>query len=161
MMKNPRNLLIFGLIGGVIGLGLGLGLAKLTGGSNFESAKAETDIRAMLDGQVAAWNSGDVSAYMDDYLQNDALRFASGGDITTGWQPTLERYQRRYPDKATMGTLITENFDVEVLDKDDALVFGSWKLIRDGDEPSGLYTLHVKHIDGRWVVISDHTSSAK
>ena len=60
-----------------------------------------------------------------------------------------------------MGTLITENFDVEVLDKDDALVFGSWKLIRDGDEPSGLYTLHVKHIDGRWVVISDHTSSAK
>jgi len=161
MMKNPRNLLIFGLIGGVIGLGLGFGFGKLTGSSNFDGVRAETDIRAMLEGQVAAWNSGDVSAYMDDYLKTDALRFASGGDITTGWQPTLERYQRRYPDKATMGTLITENFDVKLLGEADALVFGSWKLIRDGDEPSGLYTLHVKYMDGRWVVISDHTSSAK
>ena len=83
MMKNPRNLLIFGLIGGVIGLGVGFGLGKLTKSTNFDTAQAETDIRAMLDGQVAAWNSGDVTAYMDDYLQSDALRFASGGDITT------------------------------------------------------------------------------
>jgi len=160
MMKNPRNLLIFAVLGGLTGLGLGWGLAQL-GGERFDAEAEEASIRAMLNGQVAAWNSGDVEAYMQDYLKGDGLRFASGGDVETGWQPTLERYQRRYPDRATMGQLNTENLDVQVIDADDALVFGRWELVRAGDMPNGYYTLHVKKMNGKWVVVSDHTSSAQ
>ena len=97
---------------------------------------------------------------MDGYLRSESLRFASGGDVENGWKTTLERYQRRYPDRAAMGTLITENFDVTVIDAENALVFGSWELDRAGDNPSGLYTLHLKKYDGYWLVVSDHTSSA-
>lgn len=160
MMKNPRNLLIFAFLGGIVGTGFGLILGQL-GDASSPNKSAESDIRTMLDRQVAAWNSGNVEAYMNDYIRGDSLRFASGGNIEMGWQPTLERYQRRYPDRSTMGTLVAENLDVQVIDADDALVFGTWELIRENDKPSGLYTLHVKKIDGTWVIVSDHTSSAE
>lgn len=110
--------------------------------------------------QQAAWNAGDIDGFMDGYLQSDALRFASGGDITMGWAPTLSRYKARYADKAAMGELRFDIKDVTVLDEDDGLVFGQWTLIRDRDTPSGLFTLHMKKVNGDWVIISDHTSSA-
>ncbi len=158
-MKNPRNLLIFAVLGGVVGLGLGFALGAFTGKT--DSAKgAEADIRNMLAAQTAAWNDGDIEGFMQDYVKGDTLRFASGGNIENGWQPTLERYQSRYPDRAAMGKLISENYDVKVIDADDALVFGRWELERASDNPSGLYTLHVRKLNGRWVVVSDHTSSA-
>lgn len=156
MMKNPRNLLVFTGLGGVFGFILGLSIALF--GGNTEGA--QDDIRVVLDRQVDDWNSGDVEAYMQGYFKGDDLRFASGGNIESGWQPTLDRYLRRYPDRAAMGRLETENLDIHVVDKDDAIVFGTWVLFRDEDRPSGLYTLHMKKISGSWVVVSDHTSSA-
>lgn len=158
MMKNPRNLAIFAGLGGAVGFILG----GLVFGLNFHNDKtAVPEILAVLDGQVDAWNTGDIEAYMQDYLKGDDLRFASGGNVESGWQPTLDRYLRRYPDRSAMGRLETVNLDVQLIDKDDALVFGTWALIRDKDRPSGLYTLHMKKIDGNWVVASDHTSSAE
>ncbi len=166
-MKNPRNLLIFAVLGGVVGLGLGWLGASMIGKTDavadvtWDEAQAQNDIRAVLDTQTAAWNAGDVAGYMDSYVKDESLRFASGGTITNGWQTTLERYQRRYPDRAAMGKLITEDFEVNVIDADDAIVFGSWELERDADNPGGLYTLHLRKIYGNWVVVSDHTSSAE
>jgi len=156
MMKNPKNLLIFAGLGGVVGFVFGLSLAVVSGNTR----GAEDDIRVVLDRQVEDWNSGDVDAYMQGYVKGDGLRFASGGNIEAGWQSTLDRYLKRYPDRSAMGRLETENLDIQVIDKDDAIVFGTWELIRDQDRPSGLYTLHMKKIKGEWVVVSDHTSSA-
>ena len=156
MMKNPRNLIIFAGLGGVVGLIFGLSLGMINGNTK----GAEDDIRVVLDRQVVDWNSGDVEAYMQGYVKGDGLRFASGGNIEAGWQPTLDRYLKRYPDRSAMGLLETENLEIQVIDKDDAIVFGTWELIREGDRPRGLYTLHMKKIKGEWVVVSDHTSSA-
>ena len=162
MMKNPKNLLIFAVLGGVVGLFIGgvAGHFSAVQGSHWDRKAALMPIITVLDRQVEAWNSGDIEAYMQDYLQDEDLRFASGGDIETGWKPTLERYLRRYPDRSAMGQLVTENLDIQIIDKDDAIVFGTCALIRENDQPSGLYTLHMKKIDGDWVIVSDHTSSA-
>jgi len=162
MMKNPKNLLIFAALGGVVGTGLGFYAGHFTAEQEvyWDKKAARMPIIDVLDRQVEAWNSGDIEGYMQDYVKGDYLRFASGGNIETGWQPTLERYLRRYPDRSAMGQLVTENLDIQVIDSDDAIVFGTWTLIRESDRPSGLYTLHLKKIDGEWVIISDHTSSA-
>lgn len=163
MMKNPRNLLIFAVLGGIVGVGLGFFVGSFTSvqSANFDRKTSHVSIVTVLNRQVDAWNSGDIESYMQEYLKSEELRFASGGTITKGWQTTLERYQARYPDRATMGQLKTENFEIKVIDADDALVFGSWELERAGDNPSGLYTLHLRKIDGDWVVVSDHTSSTE
>ena len=117
-------------------------------------------IRDVLDAQVAAWNRGDIEAFMDGYAQTDSLRFASGGSVYRGWDAALERYQTSYPDRAAMGTLAFRELDIRSLDPQSALVFGRWQLTRAADAPSGLFTLlFMRRADG-WRIVHDHTSSA-
>ena len=124
--------------------------------------RAEKAIRAVLDAQSAAWNAGDVEAFMDGYDRSPALRFASGGDVTRGWQETLDRYRRRYPDRAAMGTLTFSDLEINVLATDAAVAFGRWRLrTATGAEPSGLFTLLWRlEPGGKWRIVADHTSVA-
>jgi len=141
---------------------LALGLLACAGPqAAVDNGVIEVDIRRILADQDAAWNSGDIERFMQPYWNSADLRFASGGSIERGWQPTLERYLSRYPDRAAMGVLSFTELEIEVIDADDALVFGHWALKRNFDRPSGLFTLHFKHIDNQWRIVSDHTSSAQ
>jgi ketosteroid isomerase-like protein len=126
---------------------------------------ATREITALLTAQAAAWNRGDLDAFMQAYAQTDALRFASGGSVTYGWSQTLARYKQRYPDKAAMGTLaftdlVVTELVVTELAPDAALVFGHWQLAREKDSPHGLFTLTLKKTAAGWRIIQDHTSSA-
>jgi ketosteroid isomerase-like protein len=118
------------------------------------------EIQALLHAQVAAWNRGDIPGFMAAYENSAQLRFASGGTITHGWQPTLDRYLKRYPDQAAMGSLAFTIHEVDVLAPDAAIVFGKWELTRAADKPWGLFTLVMKRRPAGWRIVSDHTSSA-
>ena len=120
----------------------------------------EAAIAGVLQEQADAWNQGDIEGFMAGYWNDPALRFASGGSVTTGWAETLERYQTAYPDDATMGQLTFSEIDVDMLAPDAALVFGRWRLAREEDNPGGLFSLVFRRLDdGAWVVVHDHTSS--
>lgn len=118
------------------------------------------EIRVLLAEQSAAWNRGDLRGFMAAYEKSPRLRFASGGTITHGWQPTLDRYLQRYPDQAAMGTLAFTIHEVDLLAPDAAVVFGKWELTRAADRPWGLFTLVVRKRPEGWRIVSDHTSSA-
>lgn len=118
-------------------------------------------VLSILNDQQVAWNSGDIKAYMQGYLNADSLRFASGGTVTFGWQKTLERYQEAYPDKSSMGMLIFSKIDVKVLSETAALVFGKWQLSREKDHPWGLFTLLFRNKNNQWRIVHDHTSIGK
>lgn len=162
MMKNPKNLLIFAVLGGIVGTGLGFVVGRVSApGTVYASQPAYgSQMVAVLMAQQDSWNAGDIEGFMQGYLKSDQLRFASGGDITLGWNETLNRYQKRYSDRAKMGTLKFDIKSVKAIGHDDGLVFGKWTLIRDADTPTGLFTLHLKKGDDGWKVVSDHTSSA-
>jgi ketosteroid isomerase-like protein len=140
---------------------LALSACTSTRNAATDAPRAEAAIRAVLDAQVAAWNRGDVAAFMDGYWRSDALRFASGGTIARGWQTTLDRYRRSYPDRAAMGTLTFSDLDIDVFAPDAAVVFGRWALARDAAHPpaSGLFTLTFRRFDEGWRIVADHTSS--
>ena len=65
-----------------------------------EDANNVFQIKKVLSDQEKAWNQGDIEGYMAGYLRSDSLRFASGGNVTYGWQTTLDRYKKGYPNKA-------------------------------------------------------------
>ena len=121
---------------------------------------AEASVKQVLADQAAAWNRGDIDAFMEGYAKSPELRFASGGTVTKGWQETLERYKQRYADRAAMGTLTFSELDVTVLAPDAALVFGRWRLQNDKGEPNGLFTLLFRKTDAGWRIVADHTSAA-
>jgi ketosteroid isomerase-like protein len=122
---------------------------------------AEEHIRDVLTKQVEAWNRGDLAGFMAGYWKSEELTFCSGATITTGWQPTFDRYKKRYQDEGrAMGHLTFEEIHVELLDGDVAFVRGRWKLNLSEDS-HGLFTLKFKHIANEWKVVYDHTSAAE
>ena len=139
---------------------LGLTLVSIAANGAPTKPSAASQILQILQTQAEAWNRGDIDAFMQTYAPVPELRFASGGSITYGWKPTLERYKQRYPDRAAMGTLAFSDLIVTELAPDAALVFGHWQLQRASDAPQGLFTLLVRRTSKGWKIFADHTSSA-
>ena len=147
-----------------IAAGLCLGLPACStlpaGGLQSSSDTVEQAILSVLTQQAEAWNDGDIDAFMNGYWPSPQLRFASGGNVTRGWDETNARYHRVYGTPELMGTLTTTDYEIVILSPDAAIAHGAWMLERDGDRPSGLYTLVMRKIDGEWLIVSDTTTSA-
>lgn len=119
-----------------------------------------TSIRAVLDEQVAAWNQSDIEAFMQGYWQSDELVFESANQITNGWQATLDGYQKRYPNRAAMGTLTFSKLVVDVTDAHTATVTGSFHLERNSQPPaSGHFVLTFRKLEDGWRIVRDRTWS--
>jgi len=118
----------------------------------------ETEIASMVQKQSDAWNRGDIPEFMVPYWHDDRLTFSSGGATTRTWQATLDRYRKKYPDKATMGHLIFSELETQRLGPDAALTLGRWQLKRESPV-GGNFSLVWKKIDGVWLIIHDHSSS--
>jgi len=126
-----------------------------------DTATIQSAVRAVLAQQVKDWNAGDIEKFMRGYERSEKTRFASGGNITLGWQAVMDRYQRTYSDKVAMGTLTFSELDINALSDDAALAFGRWQLKREKDEPSGLFTLLFRKTADGWRIVHDHTSAAE
>ena len=124
------------------------------------NGKAEAAIRAVLDAQAAAWNRGDVEAYMDGYERSPKTEFVGGDSITRGWQEVLDRYKQKYDTRDKMGTLTFSDLEINMLSGDAALVLGRWRLKRASDEPYGIFTLLFSKTKAGWRIVQDHTSTA-
>lgn len=131
-----------------------------TGVTASTRATDEAEILSLLEAQDVAWNEGNIEGFMEGYWRSPGLRFASGGNITRGWDETLARYKARYGASNEMGTLITSDHEIEILSADAAIAHGKWQLDWKGKKPWGLYTLILRKIDGEWRIISDTTTAA-
>jgi ketosteroid isomerase-like protein len=118
-------------------------------------------ITAVLDGQAAAWNRGDLDAYMDGYARIDGLVFTSGGKIRRGWQATHDSFKTRYAQDATkMGRLRFEVLAIDPLGADGAVVLGNWFLTGSPSDGSGVFSVVLERRPEGWRVVHDHTSLA-
>ena len=123
-----------------------------------QNSRIESDIRAVMNDQVAAWNRGDIEGFMRGYWNSDKLTFVSGANVTRGWQSTLDRYKKNYDSREKMGTLSFSDLEITVLSKDAAVVLGSWSLARKKDNPHGKFTLVFRKFKDGWRIVKDHTS---
>jgi uncharacterized protein (TIGR02246 family) len=148
------------LLGG--GAVLLLSVARATG-AHTPSAD-EKEIRAVLDAQVVAWNKGDLDGFMAGYWNDEALTFISGGDMTSGWKKTKERYVKRYQaDGKEMGKLTFSELHVETFSPNAAMLRGKFELAFEKDDKkkkaSGRFTLIVRKFPDGWKITHDHTSA--
>ena len=98
-----------------------------------QDAATRGAIETVLRAQQDAWNGGDVRAFMD-------------------------HYRERYPTREKMGRLTLSGLEITPLGDAAALVLGQWKLERQSEPVGGNFTLVLRKIDGRWVIVHDHTS---
>ena len=130
----------------------------LTTSLAFAQSKDELSIRKILDNQTAAWNRGDIDGFMKGYWESDSLMFIGKSGVTYGWSNTLKNYKKNYPDTAAMGKLAFKLIEVKKLSNEYYHVTGKWSLKRSIGDIGGHYTLLFRKINGRWVIISDHSS---
>lgn len=125
------------------------------------NATAQTDVQAIqnvLTQQAKAWNNGDLDNYMKGYWNNDSLLFIGRGGPGYGYQNTLERYKKGYPDKATMGQLTFSNLSFNQLSDEYYHVIGKYELKRTVGDASGYFTLIFRKMGGKWLIVADHSS---
>jgi len=120
---------------------------------------AAAAVRRVLDEQAAAWNRGDIEAFVDGYWKSGLLTFSGTGGVTRGWDGLLARYKRSYPTRAAMGTLSFSDLEIAPLGPEAALVLGRWRLDREKDVPGGVFSLVMRKFPEGWRVVHDHTSS--
>lgn len=121
-------------------------------------AQDKQAILKLMSDQQNAWNKGDIDAFMQGYWKSDSLVFVGKTAPLYGWQSTINRYKKAYPDKDTMGQLTFGIVKLELLDHNNAFMLGSWHLDRKAGAIGGYFTLWFKKINGEWKIVCDHTS---
>ena len=115
-------------------------------------------VKNLLENQRQAWNQGNIEAFMEGYWKSEQLQFIGQNGVTYGWDNTLKRYKKGYPDKAAMGQLTFDIINVDKRSKKVISMLGKFTLKRDNDEPSGYFLLIFQKIKKKWVIVADHTS---
>jgi peptidoglycan/xylan/chitin deacetylase (PgdA/CDA1 family) len=145
----------------------GVGLwDRIAHGRREEEVRRE--VAAALDRQVQAWNRGDLEGFVSLYAEDAA--FVSPSGLTRGRQAVLDRYRKRYPDQAAMGTLSLVPVEtrlawgIEGSMHGDALagdvhgvsIVARWTLAYPDKPPASGLTLLVLHRRGDgWAIVQD------
>ena len=115
-------------------------------------------IKLVLSQQQNSWNNGSIDSFMMFYWNSPDLRFVSKKGVSYGWQKVNDNYKKSYSNKEKMGKLEFDIKSIEFVDKQNAIVVGSWAIQNNDGNPSGYFTLWFKKINGKWLIILDHTS---
>jgi uncharacterized protein (TIGR02246 family) len=145
----------------ITGLMMALAILFAHAAIGMAQAAPAVAIRQVLDDQAAAWNRGDVDAFMRAYKDASDTTFI-GKSVAQGYRPILERYKKAYSSKDAMGTLDYSELTVRELGADHAVVTGRFHLTRTaagGGDASGIFSLVWEKTAEGWKIILDHTSS--
>ncbi len=116
---------------------------------------AEDIVRGVLLANAAAWNEGNLTAFLDGYEQSGAVRLVNGADIVTGINSVRKHYQALVQGAGGMGRLTFSDLDVAMTAPEVATVNGRYALQSGPAKTTGAMTMVMKQIDGRWRIVQD------
>ena len=139
----------------------GLLLAAARAAEPPSGASPEEQVAALLRAQAEAWNRGDLEAFTAVYAEDASFLSPSG--LTHGRREVLERYRKRYPDKAAMGKLTLEVIEARTFpagkDAKAVSVAARWRLEYPGQADrktaEGLTLLVLRRAGGGWEIVQD------
>lgn len=136
-------------------------MSLLLGGCATATVDERAAVLAVLETQQAAWNRGDLPAFLDGYERSEDITFV-GREVARGFAGLEARYQRTYGSRERMGTLTFSELEHRPLGAEAALVLGRFALERSeegGGAASGRFTVVFRKTQQGWRIIHDHTSA--
>jgi uncharacterized protein (TIGR02246 family) len=115
----------------------------------------EDIVRGVLSANAAAWNEGNLTAFLNGYEQSGAVRLVNGGDIVTGINSLRKHYQALVQGAGAMGRLTFSDLDVTMTAPEVATVSGRYALESGPAKTTGVMTMVMRQIDGRWRIVQD------
>jgi ketosteroid isomerase-like protein len=122
------------------------------------ATREELDVIKVLLAQEAAWNRGDIPAFVSGYKDSPDTLFITH-QISRGYAGLVDQYKRDYPNRAAMGTLTFSELEVHTLDENFAVCIGKYHLERgkkDGGNAGGIFSLVFEKTTDGWKI--DHTT---
>jgi ketosteroid isomerase-like protein len=121
-------------------------------------AHVEEQIRDRFKEATEAWNRGDLNAYLAGYWDSEETRWISGGMLIRGVEAIRARYKSLYDSPEKLGKLEVKDLETDILTDSDTLVVGKWSHTAGQLARVGVFTIHMKKIQGEWVIATDHAS---
>jgi ketosteroid isomerase-like protein len=124
------------------------------------ASREQLDVVKVLLTQQAAWNHGDIEAFVQTYKDApDTLMVTH--QISHGFAGLVEEYRHDYPTRAAMGTLTFSELEARPLDANFAIVVGKYHLERakkEGGNAEGVFSVVLEKTDKGWKIVLDHTT---
>ena len=134
---------------------------NLVSAQKIVSKKDSLSIVNILFNQQQNWNNGDIDAFMEGYMKTNKLVFSGASGPIYGWKSTRNRYKKTYSNRILMGKLKFDVLNMSRLSSDLVQLQGKFYLTREVEDSSGYFTLTWLKRNGKWLIISDHTSSSR
>jgi uncharacterized protein (TIGR02246 family) len=133
------------------------GSASIHAQAFVKDAKAEADIKAVLEITATGWNTGDLSKYLFAYVPEATEMLSTG---PTGGVEAIEKTMKEgfWKTGRPLQQLRYESVVVRMLGKDNALVTGQYVLSgADRPDRKGWFTTVWARTKAGWRMIHDHS----
>jgi uncharacterized protein (TIGR02246 family) len=124
------------------------------------SSDTQQKLSAAMHESAAAWNRGDLDAFLAVY-KDESLTAFMAPQITYGLQDIRARYARSYfKDGKPKGQLTYDDLKFRQLGENYVMMTGKWHLTdtASGNKQDGYYTLIWERTGSGWKIIHDHSS---
>jgi len=119
----------------------------------------ESAIRALLTAQGQAWNRGDLDGYLSGFWHDPSTRQIFNDVEIVGFEAIEARLRARYAGAPDMGTISFSDLEVVALGPDGAVATAAWSFAHGDTKLLGRFTLVLRKVDGRWLIVHDHSSA--
>jgi ketosteroid isomerase-like protein len=124
-----------------------------------EARRLHDDLSTMLTDAAAAWNRGDLDAFMSDYLPGDRTSFVTNQGVLHGVDEVRGRYAPRFAPGAVRDSLSFARLETDWLAPGVAYLNAEYILSRgDSVVARGPTSLVMLRHEGRWRIVHDHSS---
>ncbi|MFD3002567.1 YybH family protein [Pontibacter toksunensis] len=124
-----------------------------------EKSEAVQAVKQALEGQVQAWNTGDLEKAMTYYWNSPDMLWISKTGVEKGYQEVLDMFRTDFADSSQMGTYTYEPHYIEALSPEAVYYVFQWKIEKDGTRLMGGVSSQLwKKKNDRWIVTSEHAS---
>lgn len=116
-------------------------------------------VKKALEGQISAWNKGDLETAMTFYWNSPEMLWINKNGIEKGYQEVYEMFLQDFRDRSQMGVYSYEPLYLEQVSAKAVYFVFRWKIELEGKRLMGGVSSQVwKNIGERWVVTSEHAS---
>lgn len=119
------------------------------------SKPTEDIVKGVMAANAAAWNEGNLPAFLGGYDNSGDVRLLADGAVATGFGGVRKHYESVVNEAGAMGRLSYSDLDVTLTSIDVATVVGRFAHEIGPRKTAGAMTVVLKQIEGRWRIVQD------
>jgi len=129
--------------------------ARLASARALPARSTEDVIKGVIAANAAAWNEGNLAAFLGGYEQSSDVRLVTDAEVVTGINSVRKHFEDVAAGAGKMGRLNFSDLQVTMASAEVATVVGRYALNAGPTAMTGAMTVVMKQAEGRWRIVQD------